>query len=39
MTAPARLTGRDGGLHMLPLNEGIFGASRRIEALGLGEWR
>jgi rhamnose utilization protein RhaD (predicted bifunctional aldolase and dehydrogenase)/NAD(P)-dependent dehydrogenase (short-subunit alcohol dehydrogenase family) len=28
-----------GGLDMLVLNAGIFGASRRIEALGLAEWR
>ena len=28
-----------GGLDMLVLNAGIFGASRRIEALGLDEWR
>jgi NAD(P)-dependent dehydrogenase (short-subunit alcohol dehydrogenase family) len=28
-----------GGLDMLVLNAGIFGASRRIEALGLEEWR
>jgi rhamnose utilization protein RhaD (predicted bifunctional aldolase and dehydrogenase)/NAD(P)-dependent dehydrogenase (short-subunit alcohol dehydrogenase family) len=28
-----------GGLDMLVLNAGIFGASRRIEALGLSEWR
>ena len=28
-----------GGLDMLVLNAGIFGASRRIEALGLQEWR
>jgi NAD(P)-dependent dehydrogenase (short-subunit alcohol dehydrogenase family) len=28
-----------GGLDMLVLNAGIFGASRRIDALGLQEWR
>ena len=28
-----------GGLDMLVLNAGIFGASRRIESLGLQEWR
>ncbi|MCA1644165.1 MAG: bifunctional aldolase/short-chain dehydrogenase [Chloroflexi bacterium] len=28
-----------GGLDMLVLNAGIFGASQRIEALSLGEWR
>jgi NAD(P)-dependent dehydrogenase (short-subunit alcohol dehydrogenase family)/ribulose-5-phosphate 4-epimerase/fuculose-1-phosphate aldolase len=28
-----------GGLDMLVLNAGIFGASRRIEALSLAEWR
>jgi rhamnose utilization protein RhaD (predicted bifunctional aldolase and dehydrogenase)/NAD(P)-dependent dehydrogenase (short-subunit alcohol dehydrogenase family) len=28
-----------GGLDMLVLNAGIFGASRRIEALGFEEWR
>jgi rhamnose utilization protein RhaD (predicted bifunctional aldolase and dehydrogenase)/NAD(P)-dependent dehydrogenase (short-subunit alcohol dehydrogenase family) len=30
---------RFGGLDMLVLNAGIFGASRRIEALSLAEWR
>jgi rhamnose utilization protein RhaD (predicted bifunctional aldolase and dehydrogenase)/NAD(P)-dependent dehydrogenase (short-subunit alcohol dehydrogenase family) len=28
-----------GGLDMLVLNAGVFGATRRIEALGLEEWR
>ncbi len=30
---------RYGGLDMLVLNAGVFGASRRIEALDLAEWR